>query len=87
MSNVIASEFGPFIEVVVSAKSDKVARDYTPTETSVALITKYGNKSNAIRALLAEGHKTSVVADMLNIRYQHVNNVKNQIVKKVVTAA
>lgn len=55
---------------------------YTPTESSIELIAKYGDKSKAIRALLAEGKSRKEVADLLNIRYQHVRNVEVTILKK-----
>jgi energy-converting hydrogenase Eha subunit F len=60
----------------------KAKRDYTPTEESVGLIAKYGNKSQAIRALNKEGYSRSQIANMLNIRYQHVRNVLGQELKK-----
>lgn len=54
--------------------------------TAEELITKYGNKSNAIRALSAEGKTRSEVAKLLGIRYQHVNNVLNQVLKRPIKA-
>jgi DNA-binding NarL/FixJ family response regulator len=65
----------------VEAKKDEVAL-YQETKTQKELLTKYGNKSQAIRALAKEGHKTAEIARLLNIRYQHVRNVLNTIVKK-----
>jgi hypothetical protein len=50
--------------------------------TAEELIAKYGNKSNAIRALAAEGKTRSETAKLLGIRYQHVNNVLGQILKR-----
>lgn len=47
------------------------------------LITKYGNKSKAIRALSAEGKSRGEIAKLLNIRYQHVRNVLITPIKKV----
>lgn len=69
----------------IEAEKEVIAL-YTETETSKQLITKYGNKSSAIRALSKEGKKTAEIAKLLNIRYQHVRNVLNQIVKKDLTA-
>lgn len=46
------------------------------------LIAKYGNKSKAIRALLADGKSRSETAKMLDIRYQHVRNVAVTPIKK-----
>jgi DNA-binding NarL/FixJ family response regulator len=56
---------------------------YDQTEKSIELINKYGNKSKAIRELSKEGKTNSEIAKLLNIRYQHVRNVLNTIVKKV----
>jgi DNA-binding NarL/FixJ family response regulator len=64
------------------SQPEKVKRDYSPIKSQVEALTKYGTKSSAIRALKEEGRSTSEIADMLNIRYQHVRNVLNQIVKK-----
>lgn len=54
--------------------------------TSAELIAKHGNKSNAIRFLNSEGHKTAAIAKALEIRYQHVRNVLNQPLKRVIKA-
>lgn len=51
------------------------------------LIAKFGNKSNAIRALNSEGKTRSEIAKLLGIRYQHVNNVLNQVLKRPIKAA
>lgn len=51
-------------------------------ETAEALIAKHGNKSNAIRAMSAAGQTRSQIAKALGIRYQHVNNVLNQVLKR-----
>ena len=55
--------------------------------TAEELIKQYGNKSNAIRALSANGKTRSEVAKLLNIRYQHVNNVLGQVLKRPIKAA
>jgi len=52
--------------------------------TAVELIAKYGNKSNAIRALAAEGHKCGPISKALGIRYQHARNVLSQPLKRVI---
>lgn len=49
-------------------------------------IAKFGNKSNAIRALNSEGKTRSEIAKLLGIRYQHVNNVLNQVLKRPIKA-
>jgi DNA-binding NarL/FixJ family response regulator len=71
-------EFGP----IAITTSNKSTRDYTPTKTSIELLSTHTNKSTAIRYLKEEGKTTSEIADLLNIRYQHVRNVLNQIIKK-----
>jgi len=48
------------------------------------LIALHGNKSNAIRALTADGKTRSEIAKLLGVRYQHVNNVLNQVLKRVI---
>lgn len=53
-------------------------------ESAVKLIAKYGSKSNAIRAMSAEGMKTGPIAKALNIRYQHVRNVLMRPLKRVI---
>jgi hypothetical protein len=50
--------------------------------TTEDLITKYGNKSKAIRGLHAEGYEKGDIARALDIRYQHVRNVLSQPLKK-----
>ena len=50
--------------------------------TAEGLIKQYGNKSGAIRALNAKGHSRSEIAKALGIRYQHVNNVLHQPLKR-----
>lgn len=54
------------------------------TETPEQLIAKYGNKSNAIRAMAAAGMKCGPISKALNIRYQHARNVLNQPLKRVI---
>lgn len=54
--------------------------------TAEELIAKFGNKSNAIRALSAEGKTRSEISKLLGIRYQHVNNVLKQVLKRPIKA-
>lgn len=61
-------------------KKDKVPL-YTSTESRDQYLKQYGDTSKAIRALLSQGLKQGEVARLLNIRPQHVHNVKNQIIK------
>lgn len=70
------------------AETAEVA-DKQPAETvteqlpaTADLIKQYGNKSGAIRALNAKGHSRSEIAKALGIRYQHVNNVLHQPLKR-----
>lgn len=55
-------------------------------QTAEEVIAKFGNKSNAIRALSAEGKTRSEIAKILGIRYQHVNNVLKQVLKRPIKA-
>lgn len=57
-----------------------------PVMSAEELIAQYGNKSNAIRALNSEGKTRSEIAKLLGIRYQHVNNVLNQVLKRPIKA-
>lgn len=52
--------------------------------TSSELIKKYGNKSNAIRALSAQGLKCGPISKALGIRYQHARNVLCQPLKRLI---
>lgn len=71
--------FGPIVHPTTSKK-----RDYSMNEVNTSLLSKYGTKSDAIRGLLEEGHSISTIADLLNIRYQHVRNVSKQELKRKV---
>jgi len=52
-----------------------------------ALIEKFGNKSNAIRALAAmNGGKCGPISKALNIRFQHARNVLSKPLKRVIAA-
>jgi len=70
------------MQQVESQDAVQVAVESGATQTATELILKYGNKSNAIRALSAEGKTRSEVAKLLGIRYQHVNNVLGQVLKR-----
>jgi predicted RNA-binding protein YlqC (UPF0109 family) len=69
-------------EVEVKTKTKTKDRVEVTPEMIKALIDKHGNKSNAIRALAAEGKTRSETANLLGIRYQHVNNVLGQVLKR-----
>lgn len=47
-------------------------------------IKRWGNKSRAIRGLVAEGMQPAEIARRLMIRYQHVRNVMGQVLKREV---
>jgi hypothetical protein len=51
-----------------------------------ALIAKYGNKSNAIRALYAMDNKCGPISRALNISFQHARNVSAKPLKRVIKA-
>lgn len=74
-------------EVVTANETTNETTNEAPTMTPEELIALYGNKSNAIRALSANGKTRSEVAKLLNIRYQHVNNVLGQVLKRPIKAA
>ena len=88
------SEAGATI-IADSIMEDKAKAEQLPPPPAVVeismtaeeLIAHYGNKSNAIRALSADGKTRSEVAKLLNIRYQHVNNVLGQVLKRPIKAA
>lgn len=61
-----------------------VAAAAVTPESIAALIAKYGNKSNAIRAMSAEGMKCGPISKALGIRYQHARNVLSQPLKRVI---
>jgi DNA-binding NarL/FixJ family response regulator len=54
---------------------------YSSTDSRNKLLAEHGNTSSAIRFLLKQGMKQSLIAKELNIRPQHVNNVSRQILK------
>lgn len=78
----------PKVEVksveVPPASPETAAQVATVTETPEQLIAKYGNKSNAIRAMAASGMKCGPISKALGIRYQHARNVLNQPLKRVI---
>lgn len=71
------------VEVVGTAPVAPVAPIVADVRSPAELIQEYGNKSKAIRALSASGHKTAEIAKMLGIRYQFVRNVLVTPIKKV----
>lgn len=90
--NTMESEYGPEVQTIEAPKSirgsirkestQKQSRDYTVNDTNIALMEKYGTKARAIRALKEEGKTVGQIADLLNIRYQHVRNEYNRELKK-----
>lgn len=42
----------------------------------------FKTKSAAIRYLISQGHPTNAIAELLNVRYQHVRNVKTTQLKR-----
>jgi hypothetical protein len=72
------SAFGPLVPQPTKAPTKEDIRDYQRTPEVNALLERFGDKSKAIRGLNAEGYKRGQIANMLRIRYQHVNNVLNQ---------
>lgn len=64
----------------------KTETETVTVQTAEEVIAKFGNKSNAIRALSAEGKTRSEIAKILGIRYQHVNNVLKQVLKRPIKA-
>jgi hypothetical protein len=78
----LEAAFGPLATVTpTKAPKKEDVRDYQKTPEVNALLERFGDKSKAIRGLHKEGHKPGAIADMLRIRYQHVNNVLNQRTK------
>jgi DNA-directed RNA polymerase specialized sigma24 family protein len=87
------------VEAVVEQHEDLQAENLIETEATTEveateeamrtpedLISLYGNKSKAIRALAAQGKTRSEIAKLLGIRYQHVNNVLHQPLKRQIKA-
>ncbi len=69
------------VEVVETTNKDPEA-----TQPPEYWIKMFGNKSKAIRAMSAEGLTRSEIAKRLGIRYQHVNNVLHQPLKREIKA-
>lgn len=68
------------------AETIETETETVTVQTAEEVIAKFGNKSNAIRALSAEGKTRSEIAKILGIRYQHVNNVLKQVLKRPIKA-
>lgn len=68
------------------AETIETKTETVTVQTAEEVIAKFGNKSNAIRALSAEGKTRSEIAKILGIRYQHVNNVLKQVLKRPIKA-
>lgn len=68
------------------AETNETKTETVTVQTAEEVIAKFGNKSNAIRALSAEGKTRSEIAKILGIRYQHVNNVLKQVLKRPIKA-
>lgn len=88
---------GPLYPTEVEDPADLEQDDIGPTEiepakeavvdhmkmSALELISMFGNKSKAIRALHGMGHKTGPISKVLGLRYQHVRNVLVTPVKAV----
>lgn len=68
------------------AETIETKTETVTVQTAEEVIAEFGNKSNAIRALSAEGKTRSEIAKILGIRYQHVNNVLKQVLKRPIKA-
>ena len=83
MTNVNYATDEAFGPIVIESTKDTGKRNYTATTTSVEYVTKYGTKAAAIRGMYHKEHmKIGQIADLLNIRYQHVRNTVKQVLKK-----
>lgn len=89
----VETEVKTEVAETIETKTTKTETIETKPETETVtvqsaeeLIAKFGNKSNAIRALSAEGKTRSEIAKILGIRYQHVNNVLKQVLKRPIKA-
>lgn len=82
VATVTAEPVAP--QVTEPAKVEKLTFDQKIADELIQL---HGNKSKAIRAMSAEGKTRSQIATILGIRYQHVNNVLKQPMKREIKAA
>jgi hypothetical protein len=82
--NTITSPYGDLMIAppTQETKKKEEVRDYKKTSEVLEILSKYNSKSEAIRALHKQGMKKGEIADLLRIRYQHVHNVLNQILKR-----
>jgi hypothetical protein len=70
------------VEAVENLQTEGITELPKVEKTAEELIKEHGNKSNAIRAMSAQGMTRAQIAKALNIRYQHVNNVLHQVLKR-----
>lgn len=73
-------------ETIETKAETETETETVTVQSAEEVIAKFGNKSNAIRALSAEGKTRSEIAKILGIRYQHVNNVLKQVLKRPIKA-
>jgi DNA-binding NarL/FixJ family response regulator len=72
----------PVVAVTTKVKTNgingNVVAAYTDTEKRLARLKEFGDTSKAIRALTALGWTNGAIARELNVRPQHVSNVRRQ---------
>lgn len=76
----VAEHVEPPLETLISDPAWMIAR------SADFLIGYFGNKSKAIRGLTVMGHKPGPISRALGIRYQHVRNVLEKPLKRVIKA-
>lgn len=74
------------VEVTETTAPAAPTAEVKPEKSAAELIAEHGNKSNAIRAMSANGKTKGEIAKALGIRYQHVRNVLSQPLKRVIKA-
>lgn len=82
----VKTEVAETIETIETKTETETETVTVTVQSAEEVIAKFGNKSNAIRALSAEGKTRSEIAKILGIRYQHVNNVLKQVLKRPIKA-
>jgi DNA-binding NarL/FixJ family response regulator len=65
-------------KVKTNGINGNVVAAYTDTEKRLARLKEFGDTSKAIRALTALGWTNGAIARELNVRPQHVSNVRRQ---------
>lgn len=78
-------------EVIIEKVQEEAPKELSYDELLLLgedkLVAKFGNKSNAIRALaLMNGGKCGPISKALNIRFQHARNVLSKPLKRVIAA-